>query len=101
MDAYDLERDEQGRDWVRLSLRGRELLTHNMYNRGTAFTPSERSALGISGLLPSAFSTMEEQVRRAQRRKQELDHTVRLLLDDAHQGPVTVEQEREVEPRRA
>jgi malic enzyme len=65
MDAYEVDRDEQGRESVRIPLRGRGLLTHNIYNRGTAFTPDERTALGVSGLLPSGFSTMEEQVRRA------------------------------------
>ena len=45
--------------------RGRELLTHPMYNRSTAFTVEERRLLGIDGLLPHAVSSLEQQSRRA------------------------------------
>lgn len=45
--------------------RGRELLTHPMYNRSTAFTVEERQLLGIEGLLPHAVSSLEQQSRRA------------------------------------
>jgi malate dehydrogenase (oxaloacetate-decarboxylating) len=45
--------------------RGARLLSHAMYARGTAFTPPERKALGLEGLLPHHTSTMDEQARRA------------------------------------
>jgi hypothetical protein len=35
-----------------------------LLNRGTAFAPRERHALGLTGLLPSGVSTMEGQLRR-------------------------------------
>jgi malate dehydrogenase (oxaloacetate-decarboxylating) len=46
-----------------------------MLNRGTAFTPEERRALGLQGLLPSGVTTLEVQLRRvyAQYRRQSDD----------------------------
>jgi malate dehydrogenase (oxaloacetate-decarboxylating) len=40
------------------------VLASPLLNRGTAFTPKEREALGLTGLLPSGVSTMEAQLRR-------------------------------------
>src|SRR3981081_4241097 len=45
--------------------RGRALLRDPRFNRGTAFTPEERSELGLEGLLPAAVSTLEDQALRA------------------------------------
>ena len=45
--------------------RGRALLRDPRFNRGTAFTVEERSALGLEGLLPAAVSTLEDQALRA------------------------------------
>jgi malate dehydrogenase (oxaloacetate-decarboxylating) len=44
---------------------GRELLRDPHWNHGTAFTPEERRALGLTGLLPSAVQTIEQQSARA------------------------------------
>src|SRR5579864_3714540 len=44
---------------------GRELLRNPRFNRGTAFTHEERSALGLDGLLPSGVQTLEQQSKRA------------------------------------
>jgi malate dehydrogenase (oxaloacetate-decarboxylating) len=44
---------------------GRELLRNPRFNRGTAFTHSERSALGLEGLLPAGIQTLEQQWKRA------------------------------------
>ena len=44
---------------------GHALLTDPLLNRGTAFTPGERTALGPVGLLPSAVTSLDEQARRA------------------------------------
>ena len=45
--------------------RGRDVLCDALLNKGTAFTPDERRALGLEGLLPDSVSTLEEQVARA------------------------------------
>jgi malate dehydrogenase (oxaloacetate-decarboxylating) len=49
--------------WVRM--RGGSVLSSPLLNRGTAFTPAEREALGLTGLLPEAVSTTEGQLARA------------------------------------
>jgi len=45
--------------------RGRDLLRDPRYNRGTAFTVAERSALGLQGLLPPAVQSIDQQLARA------------------------------------
>ena len=55
---------EQGGRVARIRLRGRSVLSSPMLNRGTAFTPAEREALGLTGLLPDAVSTIERQLER-------------------------------------
>src|SRR5690242_8479724 len=44
--------------------RGAGLLHDPRLNKGTAFTPAERDALGLRGLLPPRMFTQEEQERR-------------------------------------
>jgi len=44
--------------------RGAALLHDPLLNKGTAFTPAEREALGLRGLLPPHVHTLEEQVAR-------------------------------------
>jgi malate dehydrogenase (oxaloacetate-decarboxylating) len=46
------------------TLRGRDLLRDPRWNRGTAFTPEQRSAFGLEGLLPAGVQTLEEQSQR-------------------------------------
>ena len=45
--------------------RGLAVLHSPMLNKGTAFTDSERKALGLTGLLPPEISTLATQVERA------------------------------------
>jgi malate dehydrogenase (oxaloacetate-decarboxylating) len=45
--------------------RGRALLRDPRFNRGTAFTPDERAALGLEGLLPAAVLSLDGQARRS------------------------------------
>ncbi|MFF4780879.1 NAD-dependent malic enzyme [Streptomyces griseorubiginosus] len=46
-------------------VRGAALLADPLLNKGTAFTPDERAALGLDGLLPPATETLDEQADRA------------------------------------
>ena len=45
--------------------RGLAVLNSPLLNKGTAFTAEERTALGLTGLLPPDISTLEAQVKRA------------------------------------
>ncbi|MEW9574302.1 oxaloacetate-decarboxylating malate dehydrogenase [Bacillus toyonensis] len=47
------------------TLRGAEVLSTPLLNKGVAFTQEEREELGLKGLLPPAVLTLEEQARRA------------------------------------
>ncbi|MGC5585217.1 NAD-dependent malic enzyme [Ornithinimicrobium sp. W1665] len=49
---------------LRIRTRGRAVLSNPMTNRGTAFTEAQREALELDGLMPTAFTTMENQTRR-------------------------------------
>jgi len=52
--------------------RGIAVLTAPYLNKGTAFTEEEREALGLTGLLPPAISTLESQVAAAYSQYQRL-----------------------------
>jgi malate dehydrogenase (oxaloacetate-decarboxylating) len=47
--------------------RGYSVLSDPRLNKGTAFTESERAALGLTGLLPSRVLTLDQQAKRAYR----------------------------------
>ncbi|KAI0779009.1 hypothetical protein BD413DRAFT_466661 [Trametes elegans] len=50
---------------LRVALRGDSILTHPRFNKGTAFTASERKAFGLTGRLPYRVNSLEEQCERA------------------------------------
>jgi malate dehydrogenase (oxaloacetate-decarboxylating) len=52
-------------DHVATSLRGQDVLQTPLLNKGTAFTTDERTALGLTGLLPPAMKTLDQQAARA------------------------------------
>ena len=47
------------------SARGRDVLATPALNKGVAFPPAERAALGLVGLLPAGVLTLQEQAERA------------------------------------
>ena len=53
-----------GNDVRRVTKRCEELLRDPALNKGSAFTPEERAALGLEGLLPPAVSDLEGQIER-------------------------------------
>jgi malate dehydrogenase (oxaloacetate-decarboxylating) len=59
---YELLRTPEGLV-ARVRARGTAVLATPLLNRGTAFTPEERRALGLVGLLPEGVSTIGGQVR--------------------------------------
>lgn len=54
----------------KLRLRGNALLESPRWNKGTAFTASERRRFGLTGRLPFSVNTLDEQCARA---KSQLD----------------------------
>ncbi|NHC40885.1 NAD-dependent malic enzyme [Bacillus sp. MM2020_1] len=50
---------------VETALRGAELMSIPLLNKGVAFTEEERQELDLTGLLPPAVLTLDEQARRA------------------------------------
>lgn len=62
----DYEQDTTDQDApLRVRARGRDVLANATTNRGTAFTPEQRAALGLAGLIPTGVSTLEKQTRRS------------------------------------
>src|ERR1700755_136000 len=76
--------DEEGRWHTRL--RGRQILNDPRLNRGTAFSYPERHALGITGLVPPAHVTLDQQVARVYARyKRQPDNLQKnVLLTEVH-----------------
>jgi malate dehydrogenase (oxaloacetate-decarboxylating) len=58
-------RGRNGEGCHRTKARGLAVLNSPLLNKGTAFTATERKALGLTGLLPPDISTLEPQVKRA------------------------------------
>ncbi|MHB1819472.1 MAG: NAD-dependent malic enzyme [Streptosporangiaceae bacterium] len=79
-----LWRDGDGRWHTRL--RGRQILSDPRLNQGTAFSYAKRHALGLTGLIPPAEVTLDQQVARvyAQYQRQPTDLARHLLLTEMH-----------------
>ena len=77
-------RDEDGA-W-RTVLRGRQVLADQRINKGTAFTDGERHDLGLTGLIPAAHFTLEDQLGRvyAQYLRQPNDLARNVTLNALH-----------------
>jgi malate dehydrogenase (oxaloacetate-decarboxylating) len=79
-----LWRDGAGRWHTRL--RGRQVLSDPRLNRGTAFSYADRHALGLTGLVPPARFSLDQQVARvyAQYQRQPDDLAKNVLLTEIH-----------------
>ncbi len=53
-----------GEKYLGVSLQGKRLTGSPLLNKGSAFTPEERSKLGLHGILPPHTSTIQEQLVR-------------------------------------
>lgn len=49
---------------IHVSLHGHALLNNPLLNKSTAFTPEERDAFGLHGLLPAQVESLDDQVAR-------------------------------------
>ncbi|MBI2390454.1 MAG: NAD-dependent malic enzyme [Deltaproteobacteria bacterium] len=61
---FDFKTDKDGKPYLTTTLDGITLLRLVLLNKGTAFSPEERAELGIEGLLPPAYNTLEQQIDR-------------------------------------
>jgi malate dehydrogenase (oxaloacetate-decarboxylating) len=70
----------------RTALRGRQVLADARINKGTAFSDGERRVLGLTGLIPAAHFTLEDQAGRvyAQYRSQPDDLARNVTLNALH-----------------
>ena len=66
MERFKLERTASG-DRLTVDKPGPDLLRYPLYNKGTAYTYDERRSLGIDGLLPAQYNTIEQQAERIYR----------------------------------
>lgn len=64
---FDLKTDENGHEYMEVYLEGIAVLRLVLTNKGTAFTPEERAALKLEGLLPPQVTTLEQQAERVYR----------------------------------
>ncbi|WP_336883648.1 NAD-dependent malic enzyme [Priestia koreensis] len=71
---------------MKTSLRGKDVLSTPMLNKGVAFTEEEREELGLDGILPPTVLTLEEQVKRAYRQFHSQPNNLRknVWLNDLH-----------------
>ena len=81
---YILQRDPfTGEEYVEVPFKGRRLVEHPIYNKGTAFSQEEREAFELFGLFPETVSTLEIQTRRSyghfQSKSADLDKYIYLL----------------------
>ena len=81
---YILQRDPfTGEEYVEVPFKGRHLVEHPIYNKGTAFSQEEREAFELFGLFPETVSTLETQTRRSyghfQSKCNDLDKYIYLL----------------------
>ncbi|MGC8916346.1 MAG: NAD-dependent malic enzyme [Thermoanaerobaculum sp.] len=54
-----------GEEYYEVYLRGQQLLTDPLLNKGSHFSLEERASLGLTGLLPHGVSSLEEEVSRS------------------------------------
>ena len=84
MKTFDFKIDPlTGEDYYEVYLRGQQLLTNPLLNKGSHFTVEERAGLGLVGLLPTGISTAELQVERSlenyRRKPDDLERYIFLL----------------------
>lgn len=64
MQPFKLTRNTHGRDTLEVPYRGRDLLAHSLYNKGTVFSAQERREFKLEGLLPQAVASESVQAER-------------------------------------
>jgi len=84
---YEIHRDAiTGEEWIETDLRGKELLTTYLLNKGTAFTQQERLELGLLGKLPAKIEILDDQLKRAYRQYKKYKNNLQkhIYLNNLH-----------------
>jgi malic enzyme len=63
-----------GKYVARVTKRGRDIVRDPLINKGSAFTPRERAALGLLGLLPPGVTDIQQQKQRVTQALARLEH---------------------------
>ena len=84
MKTFDFKIDPlTGEHFYEVYLRGQQLITDPLLNKGSNFTIEERASLELTGLLPHGVSSIEEQVARSyesyQRKPDDMERYLYLL----------------------
>jgi malate dehydrogenase (oxaloacetate-decarboxylating) len=87
-DRYSFQYDEYGNtEAILVYSRGIDAMSSNYTNKGTAFNEQERHDLGLTGMLPPAVRSLDQQVRmsvvKAERKENDVERFifVRALFD--------------------
>lgn len=59
--------DSEGKEFRPVSITGVDLLNDRILNKGTAFSPEERKAFHLEGLIPPNVQSFEDQLKRVHR----------------------------------
>ncbi|RTK94614.1 MAG: NAD-dependent malic enzyme [Neisseriaceae bacterium] len=59
---YEIHRDETGGKYIELEIEGYDIINNPILNKGRSFTPDERAALHLRGIVPPAYLPLEEVV---------------------------------------
>jgi malate dehydrogenase (oxaloacetate-decarboxylating) len=63
---FILQRDPfTGEEYIEVPFKGRRLVEHPMYNKGTAFSEEERETFELTGLFPERVSNLDVQTKRS------------------------------------
>jgi malate dehydrogenase (oxaloacetate-decarboxylating) len=66
MQKYIQQRDPfTGEEYIEVPFKGRRLVEHPMYNKGTAFSEEERETFELLGLFPERVSNLDIQTKRS------------------------------------
>ncbi|MFH0727977.1 MAG: NAD-dependent malic enzyme [Pseudomonadota bacterium] len=80
LERYRKWRDERGNEFRPVALSGHDLMNDPILNKGTAFTHEERDAFHLTGLIPPAVKTFEEQLMRLYRGYQDISTDIQKYI---------------------
>ena len=61
---YETKIDETGSKYIELEVEGYDIINNPILNKGRSFTPDERSALHLKGIVPPAYLPLDEVVEK-------------------------------------